>query len=66
MADERQSILVIHDRPFISVDLLSDGSAVVEVCTMTKGMGGVETESVTIPAECLEDVAKALLSIIGK
>lgn len=57
-------LLVIPDRPQISVSVDSHGDVTIRVSGIASHFESVEFQEVTIPAECVEDVAKAIAKAI--
>lgn len=65
MAEEkRKGGLVIADRPQISVEQAPSGDIVITMSRIGDDFATVETIDMTLPADCAEEVANAVLALI--
>lgn len=65
MAEERKGGLVVPDRPQISVEMSADSyEIIITVAGVAPDFEHIEHNEVHIPAECAEQVAKAILDLL--
>lgn len=61
---ENKGGLVIPDRPQISVELVNSVELQIVVAGIAPGFETVEINTVVIPLDCAEQVAKAMLELV--
>lgn len=66
MSEKKKGGLVIHDRPQISVEMEMDGTVTISLARIGDDFQSVQIDTIAMPAECVKDVAQAMLKIIKK
>ena len=65
MTDTRRGGVVIPDRPQISVEE-EGGILTIAVASIGEGFDSVEIKEVTMPMDCAQEVAQAILALVGR
>ena len=62
---ERKGGLVVRDRPQVAVELAGD-QIEITVSRIADDFRSVETTTITFPAECGRDIARAILQLLKR